>query len=61
MQGGLDPIDAKASERERARKVLEGKKSVSKHERTSLARVAKRYALWLWLVGPIVQGSVIEA
>lgn len=43
LQGGVDPIDAKASERERARKVLEEKKSAVKHERATLARVARAY------------------
>lgn len=43
LQGGVDPIEAKASERERAQKALEEKKSAAKHERTTLARVARAY------------------
>jgi len=43
LQGGVDPIDAKASERERARKAVEEKKSAAKQERTTLARVARAY------------------
>lgn len=40
---GVDPIDAKASDRQRARKALEDKKSSAKQERTTLARVARAY------------------
>jgi integrase len=43
VQGGVDPIDAKASERERARKVLEEKKAAVKHDRATLARAARAY------------------
>jgi hypothetical protein len=42
-QSGADPIDAKALERERARKAVEEKKSTAKHERDTLARVARAY------------------
>ena len=43
LQSGADPIDAKALERERARTAVEEKKSTAKHERDTLARVARAY------------------
>ena len=51
LQGGVDPIDAKASERQRARKALEEKKAAARQEQTTLARVARAYHEW------IIEGS----
>jgi integrase-like protein len=43
LQSGVDPIDAKALERQRQRKVLVDKKAARKQERSTLARVARAY------------------
>jgi integrase len=43
LSNGIDPIDAKGRERERARKAVEDKKTAAKIERATLARVARAY------------------
>jgi integrase len=43
LAAGVDPIEAKAADREKARKADEAKKSAVKHERATLARVARAY------------------
>ena len=43
VAGGLDPIEAKALERSRARKALDETRSAAKSERATLARVARAY------------------
>jgi len=43
LRAGVDPIEAKAADREKARSSAEAKKSAAKHERATLARVARAY------------------
>jgi integrase len=43
LAGAIDPIEAKAAERSRARKAVDEKRTAAKSERTTLARVARAY------------------